>query len=96
MIEVKNIEKIYSRGDGTPVPALTGVSFDIAAGEFVTIRGKSGSGKSSLMRTIASLQEPSSGTLSFNGIDIVSKPQYVRENLGYLPQEFGVYTKISA
>ena len=58
--------------------------------------GANGAGKSSLMRTIACLQEPSAGTIEFNGTDIISNPQEVRRQLGYLPQEFGVYPKISA
>jgi ABC-type multidrug transport system ATPase subunit len=57
--------------------------------------GANGAGKSSLMRTIASLQEPSSGSIFFNGSDIIKKPENIRKHLGYLPQEFGVYPKIS-
>ena len=57
--------------------------------------GPNGAGKSSLMRTIASLQEPSSGTISFNEKDIIIHPHEIRKQLGYLPQEFGVYPKIS-
>mgnify|MGYP001556652915 FL=1 len=58
MIEVEEIQKTYRRGDGTPVPALTDVSFSIDDGEFVTIRGKSGSGKSSLMNILGCLDTP--------------------------------------
>ena len=90
-LEIENLTKTYPNG----VKALNGVSLSISNGMFGLL-GANGAGKSSLMRTIASLQEPSSGTISFNGTDIVSKPQYVRENLGYLPQEFGVYPKMSA
>ena len=61
MIEVKNIQKTYHRGDGTPVPALTDVSFSISDGEFVTIRGKSGSGKSSLLNILGCLDTPTAG-----------------------------------
>lgn len=90
-LQISNISKTYANG----VKAINGVSLEITNGMFGLL-GANGAGKSSLMRTIASLQEPTEGTITFNGIDIISKPQYVRENLGYLPQEFGVYPKISA
>ncbi|WP_104733789.1 ABC transporter ATP-binding protein [Hanstruepera ponticola] len=90
-LKINNISKTYPNG----VEAIKNVSLDISNGMFGLL-GSNGAGKSSLMRTIASLQEPSNGTITFNDIDIISKPQYVRENLGYLPQEFGVYPKLSA
>ena len=90
-LTIKNLSKTYPNG----VKALNDVSLNISNGMFGLL-GANGAGKSSLMRTIASLQEPSSGTISFNDIDIISSPQEVRKNLGYLPQEFGVYPKISA
>jgi len=90
-LQINNLTKIYPNG----VKAIDGISLKITNGMFGLL-GANGAGKSSLMRTIASLQEPTSGSISFNGIDIIAKPQYVRENLGYLPQEFGVYPKISA
>ncbi len=90
-LQINNLSKTYPNG----VQAINGVSLKINNGMFGLL-GANGAGKSSLMRTIASLQEPSSGSIIFNDIDIISKPQYVRENLGYLPQEFGVYPKISA
>src|SRR5580692_8598685 len=58
--------------------------------------GPNGAGKSSLMRTIATLQDPDSGTISLDGIDVLRQKDQVRRILGYLPQEFGVYPKISA
>lgn len=90
-LKINNISKTYPNG----VQAIKSVSLEISNGMFGLL-GSNGAGKSSLMRTIASLQEPSNGTIIFNDIDIISKPQYVRENLGYLPQEFGVYPKLSA
>ena len=78
------------------VRALTDARLTVQPSEIVALMGANGAGKSSLMRTIAGLQEPSSGSILFNGKNIVSKPQYIREKLGYLPQEFGVYPKISA
>jgi len=90
-LRIENLSKTYPNG----VKALNGVSLNISNGLFGLL-GANGAGKSSLMRTIASLQEPSSGTINFNNVDIISSPQEVRKNLGYLPQEFGVYPKISA
>ena len=90
-LQINNLTKTYPNG----VKAINGVSLTITNGMFGLL-GANGAGKSSLMRTIASLQEPSEGSITFNDVDIISKPQYVRENLGYLPQEFGVYPKISA
>lgn len=90
-LKITNLSKTYSNG----VKALDDVSLTISNGMYGLL-GANGAGKSSLMRTIATLQEPSSGTITFNGIDIISNPQEIRKRLGYLPQEFGVYPKISA
>jgi ABC-type multidrug transport system ATPase subunit len=90
-LQINNLTKTYPNG----VKAIAGITLKITNGMFGLL-GANGAGKSSLMRTIASLQEPTSGNILFNGVDIIASPQYVRENLGYLPQEFGVYPKISA
>ncbi|WP_271405178.1 ABC transporter ATP-binding protein [Tenacibaculum soleae] len=90
-LSIKNLTKIYPNG----VKALNGINLEITNGMFGLL-GANGAGKSSLMRTIASLQEPTSGSIAFNAIDIIKQPQEVRKQLGYLPQEFGVYPKISA
>jgi len=58
--------------------------------------GPNGAGKSSLMRTIASLQQPDEGVIVFDGIDVVNQPNELRKRLGYLPQDFGVYPRVSA
>ncbi len=88
---IKDLTKTYPNG----VKALNGINLKITNGMFGLL-GANGAGKSSLMRTIASLQKPSAGTLSFNDIDIVDEPANIRQHLGYLPQEFGVYPKVSA
>jgi ABC-2 type transport system ATP-binding protein len=90
-LQINNLTKIYPNG----VKALNGINLEITNGMFGLL-GSNGAGKSSLMRTIASLQEPSSGSISFNNIDVVKQPDEIRKQLGYLPQEFGVYPKISA
>lgn len=87
---IKNLSKTYPNG----VKALDNISLTISNGMFGLL-GPNGAGKSTLMRTIASLQEPSNGTISFNEKDIIKQPQEIRKQLGYLPQEFGVYPKIS-
>ena len=88
---IENLTKTYSNG----VKALDGLTLTISNGMYGLL-GANGAGKSTLMRTIATLQEPSSGSIVFNGKDIVDEPNAVRGTLGYLPQEFGVYPKVSA
>jgi len=90
-LRIKDLSKTYPNG----VKALNGINLEITNGMFGLL-GANGAGKSSLMRTIASLQEPSSGSISFNKTDVVKEPNEIRKQLGYLPQEFGVYPKISA
>ena len=70
MIEVTHLGKTYRRGDGTPVAALKDISFLIDTGEFVTIRGPSGSGKSSMLNIVGCLDKPSAGTYRLNGEEL--------------------------
>lgn len=88
---IKNISKTYENG----VEALKNVSLEISNGMFGLL-GPNGAGKSTLMRTIATLQESDSGEITFDGFNIHKEPEEIRRQLGYLPQEFGVYPKISA
>ncbi len=90
-LKIENLSKTYANG----VTALNQISLSISNGMFGLL-GPNGAGKSSLMRTLATLQEPSSGTITFNEVDSIKNPQVLRDQLGYLPQEFGVYPKISA
>jgi ABC-2 type transport system ATP-binding protein len=90
-LQINNLTKTYPNG----VKALDGINLEITNGMFGLL-GANGAGKSSLMRTIASLQEPTAGSILFNDSDIVQNPDEIRKYLGYLPQEFGVYPKISA
>ena len=90
-LAITNLSKTYPNG----VRALKNISLNIGNGMFGLV-GPNGAGKSSLMRTIATLQEPDSGSVSLDGIDVVRQKNEVRRILGYLPQEFGVYPKISA
>jgi len=101
MIEVQNLEKTYYRGDGTPVMALTDVSFSIASGEFVTIRGKSGSGKSSLLNILGCLDTPTAGRYLLGGEDVSSyndqqRSQVRSERLGFVFQSFNLLPRTTA
>jgi ABC-2 type transport system ATP-binding protein len=90
MLAIRNISKTY--GD---VLALSNVSLDVPAGMFGLL-GPNGAGKSSLMRTIATLQDPDAGSIIFDGVDVVANKDQIRRTLGYLPQDFGVYPKVTA
>ena len=90
-LNIDNISKTYPNG----VQALKNVSIEIGNGIFGLL-GPNGAGKSTLMRTIAALQDADSGTIMLGDVDVEKDKQGLREMLGYLPQEFGVYPKISA
>ena len=90
-LTVENISKTYPNG----VEALKNVSIEINNGIFGLL-GPNGAGKSTLMRTIAALQEADDGSIMLGDIDVAKDKQALREMLGYLPQEFGVYPKVSA
>ncbi len=90
-LRIEQLSKTYPNG----VKALNDINLTISNGMFGLL-GPNGAGKSSLMRTLSTLQKPTNGTVLFNDIDIIENPQDIRNCLGYLPQEFGVYPKISA
>ena len=91
MLSIKQLSKTYANG----VKAINDVTLDIPNGMFGLL-GPNGAGKSSLMRTIATLQDPDSGTIHFDGLDVLAQPEALRRQLGYLPQDFGVYPKVTA
>ena len=91
MLTIKNLSKRYDNG----VQALNNINLSIGKGMFGLL-GPNGAGKSSLMRTLATLQLPDSGSITFDGIDILKQPDDLKQVLGYLPQEFGVYPRVSA
>jgi ABC-type multidrug transport system ATPase subunit len=90
-LRIENLSKRYPNG----VQALRDVSLNIPQGMFGLL-GPNGAGKSTLMRTLATLQEADSGQASLDGLDVLRQKDRVRKVLGYLPQEFGVYPKVSA
>jgi len=90
-LSIQNLSKRYANG----VQALDNVRLTIAPGMFGLL-GPNGAGKSTLMRTLATLQEADSGAASMDGLDLLKDKDGVRRILGYLPQEFGVYPKVTA
>ena len=91
MLIVENLTHVYPNG----TVALDEVSLTVAKGMFGLL-GPNGAGKSTLMRTIATLQAPTSGHVRFGQIDVLKDPEALRRTLGYLPQDFGVYPRVSA
>jgi len=90
-LTITGLSKTYPNG----VKALKNLTLSIGNSMFGLV-GPNGAGKSSLMRTVATLQDPDSGSITLDGIDVLRQKDQVRRILGYLPQEFGVYPKISA
>jgi ABC-type multidrug transport system ATPase subunit len=91
MLTIRDLSKTYANG----VQALKGVTLDIPKGMFGLL-GPNGAGKSTLMRTIATLQDADTGSIRLNDLDVLANKPEARRALGYLPQEFGVYPKVSA
>jgi ABC-2 type transport system ATP-binding protein len=90
-LNIRNLSKTYPNG----VRALDGVSLTIGPGMFGLL-GPNGAGKSTLMRTVATLQEPDTGEITLAGTDVLRQKDETRRQLGYLPQDFGVYPRVSA
>ena len=90
-LTIEKLTHVYPNG----VKALDDVSLTISAGLFGLL-GPNGAGKSTLMRDVATLQSPTSGKVRFDEIDVIADPQALRRRLGYLPQDFGVYPRVSA
>ncbi|MBS1755076.1 MAG: ABC transporter ATP-binding protein [Ferruginibacter sp.] len=90
-LQITGLNKTYPNG----VAAINNISLSISNGMFGLL-GPNGAGKSSLMKTIAGLQKPTAGSITFNDVDIVKDTAYIKKQLGFLPQDFGVYPKVSA
>ena len=91
MLEITNLSHTYANG----TVALDDVNLSIDRGMFGLL-GPNGAGKSTLMRTVATLQAPTAGSIMFGDIDVLAEPERLRKTLGYLPQDFGVYPRVSA
>ncbi len=91
MLQLSGVTHVYANG----TRALDDVSLVVPNGMFGLL-GPNGAGKSTLMRTVATLQTPTAGKIMFGDIDVIAQPEKLRETLGYLPQDFGVYPRVSA
>lgn len=91
MLEVRDVRKTYGGG----IRALQDITLDVGRGVFGLL-GPNGAGKSSLMRTLATLQRPDGGEVFLNGTDLLVNPRNARRKIGYLPQDMGVYPRVSA
>ncbi|HEX7761092.1 MAG TPA: ABC transporter ATP-binding protein [Caulobacteraceae bacterium] len=91
MLIIENLTHVYPGG----VKALDEVSLTVPRGMFGLL-GPNGAGKSTLMRIVATLQAPTSGFVRFDDIDVLKHPEALRRTLGYLPQDFGVYPRVTA
>lgn len=90
MLNISEVSKSFGKNK-----ALDTVSLELKPGMFGLL-GPNGAGKSTLMRCLATLLQPTKGTITLNGVDIAKNPQVMRQTLGYLPQDFGVYPRMSA
>ncbi|WP_411286344.1 ABC transporter ATP-binding protein [Phenylobacterium sp.] len=91
MLVIKGLTHVYANG----TRALENIDLEVGTGMFGLL-GPNGAGKSTLMRSVATLQTPTSGAIRFGGIDVIAEPEKLRRTLGYLPQDFGVYPRVSA
>jgi ABC-type multidrug transport system ATPase subunit len=91
MLSLSQVTHVYPNG----TLALDNVTLEIPRGMFGLL-GPNGAGKSTLMRAVATLQSPTSGAIHFDDINVLREPERLRERLGYLPQDFGVYPRVSA
>ena len=91
MLELDDVSHVYANG----TRALDRVTLSISRGMYGLL-GPNGAGKSTLMRTVATLQTPTEGSIRFGDIDVIAEPEKLRRTLGYLPQDFGVYPRVSA
>ena len=90
MLKIRDLVKVYPG----PVTALQGISLDVPVGMFGLL-GPNGAGKTTLMRILAGLLEPTSGQVSLDDTDVLAKPEWLWERLGYLPQDFGFYPHLT-
>jgi len=91
MLSLSGVTHVYANG----TKALDDATLEIPTGMFGLL-GPNGAGKSTLMRCIATLQTPSAGSIRFGDLDVLAQPEALRARLGYLPQDFGVYPRVSA
>jgi sodium transport system ATP-binding protein len=95
MIEVSNLAKHFIQKDGNIFKAVDNFSFSAGDGEIVCLLGVNGAGKTTTMRVLSTIFRPTSGTVRINGFDVVHRSQQVRENLGFLSGDTGLYNRLS-
>jgi len=96
MIEVKNLSKSFVQKNGNLFYAVENLSFTAGDGEIVCLLGVNGAGKTTTMRILSTVFKPSSGTATVNGYDILRESQKVRENLGFLSGDTGLYNRLTS
>ena len=96
MIVAENLTKVFRQKNGEKLFAVNDLSFTANSGEIVVLLGVNGAGKTTAMRMLSTVLMPTSGTASIEGFDIVSQPQKVRANLGFLSGDTGLYSRLSA
>ncbi len=96
MIVAENLTKVFRQKNGEELFAVNDLSFTANSGEIVVLLGVNGAGKTTAMRMLSTVLMPTSGTASVEGFDIVSQPQKVRANLGFLSGDTGLYSRLSA
>jgi len=96
MIEVKNLSKAFPNKDGEKVFAVNNLSFTARKGEIIVLLGVNGAGKTTTMRMLSTVLKPTSGSASVEGFDILTNPEQVRSNLGFLSGDTGLYNRLTA
>ena len=96
MIQVSELTKIFPNPDGTDKAAVDGVSFRVLPGEIYGLLGPNGAGKTTTLRMISGLLRPSSGQVFIEGLDVTDDPQSVKQSIGYLTANTGLYIRLSA
>ena len=96
MIAVEKLEKRFRKPNGDPVMAVDGVSFSAKAGETLGLLGPNGAGKTTALRILCTLLQPTGGRASVNGFDVVSQPNDVRRQIGFVSANTGIYDRMTA
>ncbi|GAI55487.1 unnamed protein product, partial [marine sediment metagenome] len=95
MIEIKNLTKIFNKGKKNEVPAIDDANFSVNNGEIFGLLGPNGAGKTTTLRMIATILKPTSGTAIVEGHSVISEPEKVRKNIGFLTGETKLYDRLT-
>jgi ABC-2 type transport system ATP-binding protein len=94
-IRARDLHKTFRRETGELVQALEGISIEAQQGALTALVGPDGAGKTTLLRLMAGLMTPDAGVLEVLGLDVIAQPQQIQDQLGYMPQRFGLYDDLS-